>query len=59
MNKSLYERLGGTDSIIKISEDLVDIHLANSRIAPRYSDSDSAIVKKQVATFFIAGTGTK
>lgn len=57
MQKSLYQRLGGSQSIIKISNDLVDIHLANSRIAPRYADSDPEAVKRQVATFFIAGTG--
>ena len=57
MPKSLYERLGGSDAITKISSDLVDIHMANSRIATRYADSDPVAVKRQVATFFIAGTG--
>ena len=57
MDRSVYERLGGSDAITKISSDLVDIHLANSKIAPRYVSSDSILVKKQVAAFFIAGTG--
>ncbi len=54
---SLYERLGGTDGITAIANDLVDLHLSNPRIAPRYADSDVAAVKNAVATFFIAGTG--
>ncbi len=54
---SLYERLGGTDGITAIANDLVDLHLSNPRIAPRYADSDVAAVKNAVATFFIAGSG--
>ena len=57
MSKSLYERLGGTDAITKISSDLVDIHLGNPRISARYAESDPVKVKRQVSTFFIAGTG--
>ncbi len=57
MSKSLYERLGGTETITKISSDLVDIHLANPRISARYADSDPVAVKEKVSTFFIAGTG--
>ena len=54
MEASLYERLGGTEGITKIASDLVDIHLANPRIAPRYAASDVAAVKNGAATFFIA-----
>ena len=54
---SLYERLGGTEGIITIASDLVDIHLKNPRISPRYAASDVAKVKHAVATFFISGTG--
>ncbi len=54
---SLYERLGGTAGITAIANDLVDFHLNNPRIAPRYADSDVAAVKNAAATFFIAGTG--
>ena len=57
MTKSLYERLGGTETLTKISSDLVDFHIANPRIAARFADSDPVAVKKKVATFFIAGTG--
>ena len=54
---SLYERLGGTEGITAIASDLVEIHLKNPRISPRYASSDVAKVKHAVATFFIAGTG--
>ncbi len=54
---SLYERLGGTDGITAIANDVVDFHLDNPRIAPRYADSDVAAVKNAVATFFIASSG--
>ena len=54
---SLYERLGGTDGIESIANDLIDIHVGNPKIAPRYADSDLAKVKNAAATFFIEGTG--
>jgi hemoglobin len=54
---NLYERLGGTAGITAIADDLIDIHLRNPRIAPRYVGSDVAAVKHAAATFFIAGTG--
>jgi hemoglobin len=54
---SLYERLGGSDGIKAIANDLIDIHVQNPRIAPRYADSDVAAVKNAAATFFISGTG--
>ena len=57
MSSPLYERLGGTEGITKIASDLIDIHLANPRIAPRYAKSDIAAVKNGAATFFISGTG--
>ena len=57
MTASLYDRLGGTEGITKIANDLVDIHLANPRIAPRFSASDIAAAKNGAATFFITGTG--
>jgi hemoglobin len=55
--KSLYERLGGTEGITAIASDLVDIHVANPVIAPRYASSDLEKVKHAAATFFISGTG--
>jgi len=57
MTASLFERLGGTEGCNQIASDLVDIHLANPRISPRYANSDVAKLKNGAATFFIAGTG--
>ena len=57
MSKTLYERLGGTDGINKIAGDLIDIHIKNPSIAPRYAASDIPAVKNAAATFFISGTG--
>lgn len=57
MTASLYERLGRTEGITNIASDLIDIHIANPRIAPRYANSDIAKVKNGAATFFISGTG--
>ncbi len=54
---SLYERLGGTEGITRLASDLVDNHVANKTIAPRYAQSDLDKVKHAAATFFIAGTG--
>jgi hemoglobin len=54
---SLYERLGGTEGITAIAGDLIDIHVANPSIAPRYAASDLDKVKHAAATFFITGTG--
>ena len=38
MAENLYERLGGTEGITAIANDLVELHVANPRIAPRYAD---------------------
>jgi hemoglobin len=57
MDTSLYERLGGTEGITRIAGDVVDNHLANPRIAPRFASSDVAAIKHAAATFFITGTG--
>ena len=57
MSDSLYERLGGTEGITKIASDLVDIHLQNPVVAPRFAPVDAAALKNGAATFFIAGTG--
>jgi len=54
---SLFERLGGERGIRAIANDLVDLHLANPRIAPRFGGSDVVGVKEAAATFFITGSG--
>ncbi len=54
---TLYERLGGSKGITTIASDLVDLHISNPRIAPRFASSDVAVLKNAAATFFIAGAG--
>ncbi|GEA52594.1 hypothetical protein VIN01S_33980 [Vibrio inusitatus NBRC 102082] len=54
---TLYERLGGSDSITQISSDIVDLHLANKAISTRFANSDLSRLKQSVAEFFITGTG--
>lgn len=57
MTESLYERLGGSEGITRIASDVVDNHLANPRIAPRFAASDVDALKEGAASFFITGTG--
>lgn len=57
MSETLYERLGGSEGIVAIANDLVDIHMENPRIAKRYAASDPIAVKKAAADFFITGSG--
>jgi hemoglobin len=57
MTQSLYERLGGSEGITRIANDVVDNHMANKTIAPRFASFDPAKLKHAAATFFITGTG--
>lgn len=56
---SLYERLGANDGIEAIANDIVDNHLANPAIAPRFQNMKMTPkeLKHAAALFFIAGTG--
>lgn len=57
MKRSLYERLGGTQGIQNIANDLVELHIANPVIGKRFLTTDKAAAKKSAAEFFISGTG--
>lgn len=57
MTQSLYERLGGTQGITRIANDVIDNHLSNKTIAPRFAGHDADKLKHAAATFFITGTG--
>ena len=57
MSESLFERLGGTESITSLASGVVDNHCANPVISPRFADSDIPALKKAAAEFFITGTG--
>jgi hemoglobin len=55
---SLYDRLGRFDGITRIVHDVMDAHLANPVVAPRFQavkDLDHA--KKMAVEFFCAGCG--
>ena len=54
MSKSLFERLGGTEGITRLANDVVDNHMANKAIATRFADSDIAKLKNAAATFFLS-----
>lgn len=54
---SLYDRLGGEENIVKISNDLVEYHSVNPLLKARFVDSDLSKLKKDVADFFITGSG--
>ena len=55
---SLYERLGRFDGITRIVHDVMDAHLANPLIAPRFEASrDLDHAKKMAVEFFCAGCG--
>lgn len=57
MTTTLYERLGGTEGVTRIASDVVDNHLANELISPRFQETDIPALKNAAATFFITGTG--
>ena len=57
MSNTLYERLGGTEGIQRIANDVVDNHAANPAIAARFAQSDMGKLKKTASDFFVAGSG--
>lgn len=57
MSASLYERLGGSEGIQNIANDLVELHVINPVIAKRFVTTDKSAAKKSAAEFFITGTG--
>lgn len=54
---SLFERLGGEENIVRISNDIVELHSINPQLKARFVDTDKAKLKKGVADFFITGSG--
>lgn len=62
MSKTLYERLGGINGITKLVDDVVDLHMLNPVIAPRFTpyaeDLDKlAVIKNHTVNFFCMGSG--
>ena len=54
---TLFDRLGGTDGVTAIANDVVEAHLVNPDIKQRFRDTDPAALKELVRDFVSAGTG--
>ena len=62
MEKSLYERLGEEKGISQLVTDVLDIHMANPAVSPRFQilKEDAAhykIIRQHSINFFCAGSG--
>ena len=62
MEKTLFERLGGTEGISSIVDEVVDAHMNNVSISSRFlpykeQPERLAIIKKHTVDFFSAGSG--
>ena len=62
MKKTLYERLGEKEGIAKLVDDVVDLHMTNPIVGPRfepYADDPErlAVIKKHTVDFFCMGSG--
>ncbi|HAQ50459.1 MAG TPA: group 1 truncated hemoglobin [Gammaproteobacteria bacterium] len=57
MSETLYERLGGHDSIAAVARTIFTNHCKNESIKTRYADSDPEQVIKKVTEFMCAGFG--
>lgn len=54
---TLYERIGGAESLRRIASDLVDAHIVNPIIAPRFRAIDQEVAKQHAFEFFCMGSG--
>jgi hemoglobin len=62
MDKILFERLGGSNGISSIVDDVVDAHMKNPSISARFlpykeQPERLSIIKKHTVEFFSAGSG--
>lgn len=57
MEQTLYQRLGGRERIQALVHDIVDAHVANPIVGPRFRDLDLPALKGHATDFFCAGTG--
>lgn len=54
---TLYERIGGAEALRRIANGLVDAHIVNPLIAPRFRAMDQAVAKQHAFEFFCMGSG--
>ncbi len=62
MTKILFERLGGTNGITTIVDDVVEAHMQNPAISARFlpfkeQPEKFAVIRKHTIDFFSAGSG--
>jgi len=57
MSDSLYDRLGGHDSIAAVARTVFENHVKNPLIKTRYANSDPEQVIQKVTEFMCAGFG--
>lgn len=60
MSETLYDRLGGSAGIGKLCDRVVDLHLENKVVSPRYQALDQEALdraREKVKEFFAAGAG--
>jgi len=62
MNKSLYKRLGEFKGITKLVDDVVDIHMINPSVSPRFlplkeKPEQLSAIKQHTVNFFCSGSG--
>jgi hemoglobin len=62
MSKTLFERLGGTEGITSIVDDVVENHMNNPAVKVRFlpykeDPENLAVIKKHTVDFFSAGSG--
>lgn len=62
MDKSLFQRLGGTSGINKLVDDIVELHMENPTIKARFrpileTPDRLAVIKGHLCTFLEAGSG--
>ena len=57
VERSLYERIGGKQKVLAITEDIWNNHAKNPIVKDRFAASDPVYVKKRVFEIFAAATG--
>ena len=62
MKKTLYERLGEFEGITQLVDDVVDIHMDNPTVSPRFlplkeTPKVLTMIKQHTVNFFCAGSG--
>ena len=62
MSRTLYERLGEFKGITKLVDDVVDIHMTNPNVSPRFLPLNEEperlrTIKQHTVNFFCAGSG--